>query len=74
MDMREISAKLMDYKNSDPNITYETLGAELGVSSSIACDICIGRRRFLEFKTFEAILRILERHNMKGVGSESVEG
>lgn len=53
-----IQERLAKYKDEN-DITYVELGEIIGVSKSVAWDICNNRRKFLELSVVDKILKLL---------------
>ena len=56
--LKDIRTNLLEYKDKN-NLTYEDLGKLIGVSKSVAWDICNKRRRFLDIVVVGKILQLL---------------
>lgn len=53
-----IQDRLLKYKN-DEGLTFEDIGKLIGVSKSVAWDICNKRRSFLSIEVIDRMIKLL---------------
>lgn len=53
-----IQERLLEYKEQQ-NITYNELGKLIGVTKSVAYDICNKRRRFIDLEVIGKIVKLI---------------
>lgn len=56
--LKNIQDRLLKFKEVN-NLTYEELGKQIGTSKSVAYDICMKRRRFIDLHIVERILKLI---------------
>ena len=56
--LENIQERLLEYKEQQ-NITYDELGKLIGVTKSVAYDICNKRRRFIDLEVIGKIVKLM---------------